>query len=1293
MKTIIALLLAGTSYHGFGVWYKKVWFSLFGYLVGYAAFIHGLYLITGDFSSNIFPVALLLGLLYWEAIGWTGVRFLSLKKARQLLRSLVWLRKTVWILSALGLWTFLYSWSKGDYWAWIPLLLYLSGYAFWNSWIKKKQLLLLIAFSIFAQVCFLLESRGDSYWNHHDELFLTLGSILLVFSSAFYAFERLWNQSVNHYFSILLKLFFTAILVSTIFLLNAATQDFQYFTTILIWAIVTFNTARFLNIPLLYFWPIVLLYLLFSSSLEVFFGVEQAPMIQEEYWELFLRPLSLAILSLCITGLSFISEKQKRWFQSRYAVYKGNFPVLTPKLFAYTVLTIAVAAYFLAFYFPLHSIFPEYHYQWSLLLGLGIAALSALLVARVLSYSRHLVFFLFYLGFCLFLFLTLQTTFRVDFLYLGERFYLSENLFDSELLLLIGISSFFALFTTIVVDRKSSCINPLYLLLKDFMAGLVFFLLIGSYFLSNQQNLIVWQRFIVSAFLLFGVSLYFRYWRSSECTKGEYRIYAIGLSASIVIILFTLLYSLLPVQLFKSTVPWIFSAPAFWFYLRYEWHCYNENNPEQTERVIHLQLWFLLLLYLVPNISHWLLFVDYSRNFAHYFQYAPLLFLMGIVWIRLRVFPLGVPVVITGLFFALSLVLSLFIGELSFTQLTMFSILFNGVLWILLQKEKTAGKLLDRWAKFTKEEWTLFEQWMQGYGLLGSHLFLITTMFEVERRVGSSWSEIGWLLIPIACLWIYLGFTRKNIFVFHIALFELLTSFFLIDLSISFISGDQSIWGGIFLYLVLLFFSGRYFQKQFRNSEKHLLVWWGAITIFLFAHLIYFPGYSLIFAALILGNWWWITFLTPYQSDNLFRFFNVLFYRFLIYTPAVLLFMVLDVESETIIVPELTFAFLLLCLSQLGLTFFKDKLTGWAAVSCDKQERAIHSFIDFLSPKRFREIPYIATAFVGILLYFLYEAHETVMNSLFIPLLLLQGTLLYYWYSQAKSSKRPFFTLLSGGMFAGMLFVFRERIVMAWQFMEPEEFDLFSGVFLVFAGSVLKPILEKESSSIQKPVRYSLFALPLLTVLYAFRYDVSVDLLVRVIFLYSLLFLWKSYHEKDRLALSFAFLGWNAYFIFTILDFNIQSPLAYVTPASISLLALVQVFRKETPLPVVKWVRVAALMILFGTAGFQILTAQQLDLYAHLSVLVLSCLAIVAANFMRIKIFAGVGLFCFVVEIMALIWIALSVQEASILKVVVGFVLTVGGGIILFSYFLYRKYKPQITATLEKLKTNYQSWE
>jgi hypothetical protein len=279
-------------------------------------------------------------------------------------------------------------------------------------------------------------------------------------------------------------------------------------------------------------------------------------------------------------------------------------------------------------------------------------------------------------------------------------------------------------------------------------------------------------------------------------------------------------------------------------------------------------------------------------------------------------------------------------------------------------------------------------------------------------------------------------------------------------------------------------------------------------------------------------------------------------------------------------------------------------------------------------------------------------------------------------------------------MVTGLLFSLRRGIPHMFGLPWSPQWDMLVGWAIAVSIVAAKALLQSQDRAIRLPIRITLFGLPVLTAIYALDYRVDFEFFALIVLpLYSLLFLFQAYSERDRFVLSYAFVGVNAYLILLFLHQQFQSVQLYVTPACVSVLILVEVFRNLTTAATANFVRGASLCALLGVAMVQAVVSNALSPMAHLILLTLSSLAIVAANILRVRIFATFGLFSFLVDLVAILYIVLSRQAIETLMVVLGGGLTVIGFLTLSGYYVYRQQKDAIDAMINTLKARFHSWE
>ena len=244
-------------------------------------------------------------------------------------------------------------------------------------------------------------------------------------------------------------------------------------------------------------------------------------------------------------------------------------------------------------------------------------------------------------------------------------------------------------------------------------------------------------------------------------------------------------------------------------------------------------------------------------------------------------------------------------------------------------------------------------------------------------------------------------------------------------------------------------------------------------------------------------------------------------------------------------------------------------------------------------------------------------------------MLVVQSILTVYWFDMARKDRKWWWTVAAEAMITGIIFTLRQDLPILFHLPWTLNWDLAIGMFAAFAITAFRPLLKRQDKSIRLPIRFTLFSLPIITIMYALDFQVGFDVLSRVILLYSILFIWQAYSERDRYVLSYAFLGINTYLALLFLHNEIHSPQAYVTPVCISILILVQVFRDITSRATANLVRGVTLFILLGMSIFQAVVQNATSPLAHLILISLSILSVVAAIFLQIRIFCIFRAVCF----------------------------------------------------------------
>jgi hypothetical protein len=781
--------------------------------------------------------------------------------------------------------------------------------------------------------------------------------------------------------------------------------------------------------------------------------------------------------------------------------------------------------------------------------------------------------------------------------------------------------------------------------------------------------------------------------------KVSYGVFVCGVTVTILCFSVLVVKHILRMEVIPATAYYILAVPPALFYLQSEYNRLKERAYELSRDAATVLFFLFLVIYLIPYLLQFLVFPDYSPTFFHYSQHALLALGTGLLLIRLHALGgrrflifAGVVTEIVALFFLGTRTPEWIFGEIpiqspgkTFEFFTLIAIFLSYFVLFTTREKGLMRKALIKFGHIEDDLWGSLRRFLFPFLAGISHvLFCLTLIYSDGQKF------IGIIFLLLAGLWIYTGYSFQNAIFYSFAYIEVVTAIFSCRFFAAYWPETWIIWLLLGLFILLipvysLFLKTRY---EYTTSSFYL---WSAVTavLVLYEHITFYGIQSKwgIFAVFVL---WLATFCMPVgmstRTHPLFKAFLNVF----VYCPA-LFFFLLQGEPSIEHIP-----FVVLIVVAISCLIVGYRIYNWQWLSDEevREVRIAHHLHWFLmEPYSLVPIFFCSTLVVlaiHILNYF--HGPELFANQLF-PMIIVQGILAVYWFDLARKTRLWWWTIAAETMILGVILILRQELPLLLDLPWTINWDMAIGLFAAFTITAIRPLLKRQDKSIRIPIRFTLFGLPLVTVMYALDYGVGFAGLSRVILLYSILFTWQAYSEKDRFVLAYCFLGYNSFLILMFLHQERQSLQWYITPVCLSILFLVQIFRDMTTKTTANLVRGVTLFILLGTAMFQAIIENYLSPTHHLILIILSISAVVAAGFLCIRIFAVFGLFGFIVDLIAIIYIVLSRQETEILKVILGLGLTLGGGLILAAYILYRKNKARVEKAVERMKKTFYSWE
>ena len=1317
LKTCLAVLLSGSAYHFFSLWFKKSWFSYIGFLAIGFGIVQSCFLNDSIYFYDVFlPLFVLAAILYSLLISGLSRRLLAPEQARliglpsiQLLSILLW-------ATALGFYAYysvvyaaLYQSSYAIYWA--PLLACLCALATWLGWkssAKTSWFYLIPAYLLLWQFVILGVTRGNyfPYVLEPESPFLLSTSLLaLGLSAGFFLVERLLPKrkfrtlSPILWFSLALLMLFSLALSAVFYAIPIELP--ALLTQLAIWAIVSLILGRYLNLGLLWLWSLFLFFPLLLSNLSA----------HARIYQLFV-PLNLAIAAIVFAALSQITRRVTWLYNHRYNWPWAHIGILSPsRLFSLT------SQIMVSFVFGFAAIEPEFWRDWNTVLGLFLAALPALLINNRANISRRLLFFLPY-----------TSAWTGFMLLLPGHFPDSIWLAQLEPPHLLGCGLLAGLLTAVLTDLLAPSQDRIYHAPKEVSAFAILLLLLLAYLDLRNVDQLAWQRLLTSGILALCAGWHFRGWtlntqadRLSRLKPAQdsfqsasaslfsqpghlitglrYALFAIGLTLSMLCGEILLLKYVFGMSLTRGILFGIFLTCPLYFYAKGEHRRITSNMCAASRNASTILNLLLLALYAFPPLFR-LLVQPFSMPLpAHYFQYAPIGLLLALMLFRLYALGGDISLVFIALFttvastFFLSARVVLFLlggvepGTLG-QNLEFFTWIALALSYFFLLSTSNKGFLTYgmRWlGAISEKHWRALRIMLFALCLGATQLIFALSLFDPAGR-----PLIGIIFLLLAGLWIYTAHSYRNSIFLSVAFAEVLLTIFSCRLFDAFWSENWTLWLLLALFGALIPIYKLFLKGRYPHAAGSFYLWLGVTAGLIFYEHINFYGLTSRLGILPLFLLWVLTLFVPIRlSARKQEAFNI-FLGFLLYTPA-FLFIIQQGPPSLENLPRALLSTMVISGLIIAYRFYE---WDWLEAEDADEPFVVNHFHWFLTQAHSLLSVFLLSTLAVIAAHALkfYTGPELFVRQ-FWAMLLVQMALTVYWFDLAMRDRNWLWTVIGETMIAGAIFTLRQDLPQLLNLPWNVHWDLLMSLVVAFTITAMRPFLQRQDKSIRLPIRFTLFGLPMITILYAFDFQVGFAWLSRVILIYSVLFIWQAYNEKDRFVLAYAFFGINSYLIMVLLHNQIHSAQAYVTPVCISILILVQVFRDISSTTTANFVRGFTLFVLLGMSLFDALVQNATSPAAHFIVIGLSILSILAAIVLRIRIFASAGFFSFLLDLIAVIYIVLSRQDAETLKVILGLGFTFGGGLILSAYILYRKNKAEIEALIASVRERVNSWE
>jgi len=311
----------------------------------------------------------------------------------------------------------------------------------------------------------------------------------------------------------------------------------------------------------------------------------------------------------------------------------------------------------------------------------------------------------------------------------------------------------------------------------------------------------------------------------------------------------------------------------------------------------------------------------------------------------------------------------------------------------------------------------------------------------------------------------------------------------------------------------------------------------------------------------------------------------------------------------------------------------------------------------------------------------------------FSLLILLESALAVAWFFEGRDrqSMAAYFLmqLCAAAFFASI----RRHLMLTtvwWKF----EYDVWASLAVSFGIAGVKQVLDMRPRELRVPLLTTLCALPVIALGWVMGHGLGVDLALIVVGLHSVLF---AYLGKDNRESPYNIMALAGFVGFILLTFYAKLQLravhAYVIPVGLGVLVLQELFRKRIHPETRNWIRLVTLMAMLGSAGYYALADPSHAISFNLTMILLCLLAMGLGSVLRIRLYLALGFAGLMVDLVSLLYKVLVAMERSARMTVVGSLVLVIGGILIFTAIYYKTNKARIDTWLDQWRSRLNQWQ
>ncbi|MFT4546065.1 MAG: hypothetical protein ACI9MB_000006 [Verrucomicrobiales bacterium] len=313
-----------------------------------------------------------------------------------------------------------------------------------------------------------------------------------------------------------------------------------------------------------------------------------------------------------------------------------------------------------------------------------------------------------------------------------------------------------------------------------------------------------------------------------------------------------------------------------------------------------------------------------------------------------------------------------------------------------------------------------------------------------------------------------------------------------------------------------------------------------------------------------------------------------------------------------------------------------------------------------------------------------------------LELLLLLG--IYLAIAISFALRRHFLPPLVASLFVQacaflMFHALRAQLVMTTDLWQPV-YDIWATILASFVLVGIREMRPMGGEQARASLAISLCLMPLAGLGIVAQRGLDADAALLVVGIQSMVF---SYLGRGRRESPYNFVAISGFVAFVMMVFwsklEFRVAHAYVVPAGLGVLALVQLFHRIIPPATRNAVRLFTLVAMLGTTAYTALLDDRYPVVFHLTMLVLCLGCMGLGSLLRVRLYLYLGFAGLVVNLASILHKVLGAMERGSRMTVIGSLVLLGGIAVLATAIYYKTHRGAMDALIQRLRSRLAAWE